>query len=328
MRFSSIRIASFVKKFYLTGYRSFGLLMITGTLAAIVIFGFLMTFFFFNTSWVAPTVLSPTSDKMLQFVAGYQQAIQNVETLRVAESQAERDSVLADNTAQKLFVLNQKVRTYTENLAHLSTQKKKDLAKSYQLIKDLQQVKTETLASAQAGLITKTDVTQILTSIQQFSNVTTDGDIAVGTVTVTAEAQDIQLQQQMLQAQNDAKSKHEMVIAARVSLKTAESELKTLEDTSYRQAMNRGANLAFVPYDNLNNVRIGLPVYDCSLMVIICHKVGTIKHIYSDEQLVDFPIFNMRFSRTIRGVFVSLNMTVPASMADTIVFVGSKPLFL
>ncbi len=121
-----------------------------------------------------------------------------------------------------------------------------------------------------------------------------------------------------------------MELAEKV-LSSATTQLKRLKDSSYYRAMEgNGANLAFVPYENRENVKAGSPVYRCRLLVLFCRRIGTVKEVLNDEQTVEFPIFNVRFSRTMRGTFAVLDIAPDEqdAMRDKLFFVNSKPLLI
>lgn len=316
------------KKSYLYIYRSLGFAFLGGTLATLAFYALLMVFFFFNSTWIAPTVLSPTSDKMLTFSAGYQHSLQNFVTLQATESQAVRDKELAQATSIILKNLIDKVVVYDFRTNNLVLNKQRNIAESTKIVKSLDETKKLTQLSLEARLITIDEATKLFTTIQQFKNGVTDSSIALGTTNITLETQIMQLRQQLAQTENDEKSKDDALKAIRLSLATAREELARLKDTPYYRAIRNGANLAFVPYENIDSLQIGAPIYDCALMIIICRKVAVVSNIYKDEQIIDFPLFNIRFSRTVRGILIDMNVYAPESMSSTIMFVGSKPLFL
>lgn len=316
------------KKSYLYIYRSLGFAFLGGTLFTLAFYAFLMVFFFFNSTWIAPTVLSPTSDKMLTFSAGYQHSMQNFATLQATESQAVRDKELAQATNVILKNLIDKVVIYDFRTTTLASNKQKNISESTKLLNSLTDTRKTTEASLKAGLITSDEATKILTTIQQFKNSVTDSSISLGTTNITLETQIMQLRQQLAQSENDEKSKEDALKAIRLSLAIAREELIRLKDTPYYKAIRNGANLAFVPYENIDSIKIGASIYDCLAMIVICRKVGTVSTIYKDEQIIDFPLFNIRFSRTVRGILVDMDIHVPSSMSSTIMFAGSKPLFI
>lgn len=313
---------------YLWVYRTMALIVISGSLFFLVGWAFVLLFFLFNNTWIAPTILSTTSDKMLQFQTAYQGAVQNYETVKVAESQAERDLEFANNNARELHALGKQMETYMKRTVVLNgRQKQGDLTGSYAMLKELDVVKQQTEQSRKAGLITNEDAVQTIATIQQFHNSTTDSDITSGTTDITMNTARVTLIGQIAQADNDVHTKQETLVATKISLNLAKTVVQALEDSAYLRAMHGGSNLAFIPYDNLHAAKIGASVYDCALTIIVCHKVGTVTKVFKDEQLIDFPLFNVKLSRTARGVFVEMEMTHPEAMKSTIVFVGGKPLF-
>jgi hypothetical protein len=318
-----------LRKVYLSVYRLLGFVMLFGIASAIFVFLSLMTFFMFNSTWAAPTVLSSTSDRMLQFAGGFQTADQNLETLLVAEAQAERDEVFAEDNLKHLVDLGQRFAGYKGRIDSLSQVKNRQFIQSYDLLKKLDNLIVITQQSLKSGLITNDEATQTITAIQQFHNGTTDSNMALNTLHISNEAQIVQLIGQIEQAVNDVATKKDMLAASRHSLKVASEIVSTLKQSAYYDAfMRHGSNLAFIPYDNIKSAKVGAPVYSCLLTVVLCSKVGTVHIIYKDEQMVDFPIFNVRFSRTVRGVLMDLSVTDQTAMGGKILFVGSKPLFL
>ncbi len=317
-----------LKHIYLKIYRVFGFTFLVSLTAAIVLYAGLMIFFLFNSSWVAPAVLSPTSDRMLQFSAAYQTAIQNQVTLQALESQTKREADLAHDNAQRLRRLQEKFLKYNAGTAVLVARRQQDLEDSDQLSTGLDDYKNEAQQDLKAGLITKAEEIQLLSYIQIFHNEVATGSLNLGTTRMTIANNEVQLLQQLAQTESDEKTKQEAHDAAKKSLALASKLLDNLERSSYRQALNNGANLAFVPYENMKAVKPGTPIYDCYLLIAACHQVGVVDKIYEDEQVTEFPIFNIRFSRTIRGVFLSMKMDSPESMGSSLFFAGGKPLFL
>lgn len=316
-----------LKPFYLFIYRLSALLLLSGALTFIVGWGIVMLFFMFDRTWIAPTFLSSTSDKMLQFTAGYQQAFQNVETLKVAVSQAERDVIFTKKNAELLHALGDDTGRYYRAVDKLGKSKELDIRNSYAMNNDLDTVKDALNKSAQAGLLTKNDITQTLAGIQTFKNQTTDGGVTLNTTKIAAESQIVILYSQIAQADNDVHTKQETLEGARRSLEVAGRALSTLSHSAYYATQaNLGSNLAFVAYNNRSVAKVGAPVYDCLLTIIICHQVGVIKTIYKDEQVIDFPLFNVKLSRTERGFLVDLDVSEQKSMDSTVMFIN-KPLW-
>jgi hypothetical protein len=235
-------------------------------------------------------------------------------------------------------------------IAHgLAEKQDRDIRDSRELQGQLLELKAETVKLLRSHVLTQDMATQSQTLIQNFLNSLTDNEatrftLASGadllarkrsTLLGTPASVDQMnavvsygaLKQQLLQNANDLQTAGDMVRTTQAQLTLANQALATLKDTSYMAAMEKGSNLAFVAYDNQQVARVGAPVYDCYLMIIACHQVGTVRHVYVDEQMIDFPVFNVRMIRTIRGFYVDMDITNPKAMGSTVLFIN-KPLWI
>jgi hypothetical protein len=307
-----------IRQLYLSGYRAVGFTVLAGSLIAFLGSGLLMAFFMFNYTWIAPTILSPTSDKMLQFQSGYLNEQQAVSTLKVTLESQKRMLATTKGQLASLISFRNKIKDGTE----LQQSKVKDIHNSGNLNSKLTEQRNQIQNSLDSGLITKTDAIMSQVWIQNFNNSTTDSRVSLANL----DQQLINLDVQIATTSDLVATEEQTVSETEKNLAIATSALSTLNSTAYAAAMNKGSNLAFLPYDNIKAGVVGAPVYDCRLMIVWCRQVGTIAKIYTDEQLVDFPLFNVRLSRTSRGVLISLDMTDPTAMKSQIVFAGSKPL--
>lgn len=314
-------------RFYLTIFRFVGFLVLVGSMSWLFGYGFILLFFIFNTNWVAPTVLTPTSDRMLQFSSGYEQAQQNYSTLLITHNQAVREYGNTRANYENLMDLAKETVTYSDKLHRLGQERGKQFSDSRKLDSSLKNLRDATARNLHDGLVTSEEATSTVTSIQSFKNLTTQQEVEFGATTLTAEVQEVNLTAQLMQAKSDLATKRETVMASEISLMTAKKTLDALEESAYKKAFDdHGSTLMFVSYDNVKAAKVGAPIYDCYLMIVACHKVGTITHIYKDEQIVDFPLFNVRLTRTVRGTFAEAQMDRVESMRSTVLFVGSKPL--
>lgn len=315
-----------IKKLYLKIiYRPIGFSILWGSLLAGGGYGIIMMYFLFSHTWLAPTVLTVTSDRMLQFTQGYQAASQNMDTLNVTLHQAERDYVYSKQNVQLLELTKIDLDRFLNTTGSLSLEKSKQLATSYKLAKELDVLKQQVARSRAAGLVTNLEVVQSNTQVQEFENGLTDSSQAQASLFISTDSQLVQLDEQLRQAKNDVETKLETVEAATHSVTVAHAGMQFLMDSAYYQAYKgRGGNLAFVSYDNRKIAYVGAPIYDCYAMIVFCHQVGLVKRVYNDEQVIDFPMFNMRLSRTVRGFLVDMEITNPKAMDSTILFVG-KP---
>lgn len=317
-----------LKPVYLFSYRLSAFAVITGSLLFMAVWAVIMVFYMINTSWVAPTFLSTTSDRMLQFSSGLTTATQTIETDKITLQQAQRDVVFARNNVDLLTQVTTDLQAYAKRNASFDHVKSEQIVQSQILANQLDGLKNQFLAGQKAGLLTAQEVVQGSTYIQQFQNGLTDQKQASDTLKIAIEGQLLQASEQLRQAQNDIHTKEETVLGSQAALRVAEQTMSTLKTSVYYDAFStqKGLNLAFVAYDN-HDVKIGAAVYSCYLQFLFCHKVGTIRHIYHDEQLVEFPLFNVKLSRTVRGIYIDLDVTDSDAMHNLILFI-SKPFLI
>ena len=106
-------------------------------------------------------------------------------------------------------------------------------------------------------------------------------------------------------------------------VKDQDAVIKRLSASPYLKAIENKIVLAFVPYQNLRNVKIGTKLYGCSWGLVACSPVGTVTTVLDGEVTEMHP-----HDETIqRGVMVQIDVSASAA-GDTVLFAGSKPLWL
>ncbi len=106
-------------------------------------------------------------------------------------------------------------------------------------------------------------------------------------------------------------------------MKDQDAVIKRLSASPYLKAIEQKVVLAFVPYQNLRNVKIGTKLYGCSWGLVACSPVGTVTTVLDGEVTEMHP-----HDETIqRGVMVQIDVSATAA-GDTVLFAGSKPLWL
>jgi hypothetical protein len=317
-----------LKPVYLFIYRFIAFFAITGSLLFLIGWAWIMVFFMGSSTWIAPTRLSMTNDKMLTFNQAYQTADQNLETLTVTRDQAARELQTVQSTYSRLTDLSIHFNVYLDSLKKTAPVKLSQVGNSMNLFGDLNAIEVQARRNAKLGLISNDILVSTLSTIAQFKSIATDGKTNWETTNITAQGNLITLSTQLDQARNDIATKKATMDAAANSLVIAQKVMDNLGRSVYKYTFDgNGSNLVFLPNSGLDKVKVGSPIYDCYLTVIICHQVGTISHIFDDEQTVEFPLFNIKLSHTERGVIGQANMTVSKSMRSSILFVGRKPLF-
>jgi len=99
--------------------------------------------------------------------------------------------------------------------------------------------------------------------------------------------------------------------------------VRRLEAAPYLRAVNNKIVLAFVPYQNLRNIKLGTKLYGCAWGLVACKNVGRVTNVIDGEVTDVHP----HDSTIQRGVMVEIDVS-SASAGDTVLFAGSKPLWL
>jgi hypothetical protein len=110
-----------------------------------------------------------------------------------------------------------------------------------------------------------------------------------------------------------------------LKLRRAEQEavVKRLEASPYLRAINNKIVLAFVPYQNLRNVKIGTKLYGCAWGLVACKTVGKVTAVLEGE-VTDMHPHDESIQR---GIMVEIDVS-SAAAGDSVLFAGGKPLWL
>lgn len=99
--------------------------------------------------------------------------------------------------------------------------------------------------------------------------------------------------------------------------------LDRLNASPYIKAISQQVTVAFVPYQNLSNVRPGTSLYGCSWGLVGCSKVGKVVRLIEGEMQDVHPHDNS-FQR---GVMVEVELSDRTAGEETVLFAGKKPLW-
>ena len=109
-------------------------------------------------------------------------------------------------------------------------------------------------------------------------------------------------------------------------IKDEQEIVKRLEQSPYLRAANTETVLAFVPNNNLRNIneKQQTKLYACSWGLVMCHVVGRVKSTIDGEVQDTHP----HDESVQRGIMVEIELTTPSAKTETVLFAGSKPLWL
>jgi hypothetical protein len=97
-----------------------------------------------------------------------------------------------------------------------------------------------------------------------------------------------------------------------------------LESSPYLRAIDRKQVIAFVPYQNLKNVKVGTPLYGCAWGLIRCSNVGKITSVIDGEVTEMHP----HDDNVQRGLMVEVELSQSSAEEERVLFAGAKPLWL
>jgi hypothetical protein len=315
-------------KWILSAYRSVALIALYGILAGVAIYVGTLGFYTINTSWIAPTSVAPTDADSLA-ISDHLVASQNAlatlqmdlqrQNLTVADYEAQRSALNALEPALSHAINTEHMqdRMVASRLMALKGRNAADIERTEGLLENDATVAHSIQQDLNAGLITKAAATASLTQLNESRNALTDSNIA-----------DVELQGTILEKKTsvqtdiDAFSKqvdlHSQIATLDVEVAVARQQAASFTSASGGTQVY----LAFVPYDNEKHVAVGDPLYDCYLDFIGCRYVGTVKHVYKNEEKVNNPIFHTEM----RGYVVQLDLADTNVVRSKTLFVGGKPL--
>jgi hypothetical protein len=339
---------SFLDKFVLTLYRLFAIVTLYAVLFGILAYGFIMAFYALNSSWAAPVILSSSDEKSLDFLQKLVLTQQQIADLKV--DAVHQQSILDEMTKHRTQLeaidpeLQQAIvrerdhdRQTGPQLAELDTQKIADNQKTKAVLAQLQQLETSIDKDLAAGLITKSDASSQLAALNQSRDAYTDSRIAevmltdnvldkttTGTKSLDVLEKQAELRSEIAQLDVTLAVAEQQLAADNRELTRLRSALAIAKQSPYYLNAS-GANrlyFAFVPYDNQQSAKVGAPIYDCYLNMVLCRKVGTVKQIFLGEQDTTHPIFKTQ----VRGFTIQMDLSHPNSAKSKTVFLGGKPL--
>jgi hypothetical protein len=97
-----------------------------------------------------------------------------------------------------------------------------------------------------------------------------------------------------------------------------------LQSSAYITAIERKVTVAFVPYENLDNVESGMPIYACRWGLVLCREVGVVRTQLSGEVTDSHP----QSGSSMRGVMVEINLDDREAAGENALFVGKKPFWI
>lgn len=336
----------FLYRSYVNVYRVVAMIVLYGMLAGIAAYATTMAFYACNTSWVAPVTISPSDTKILSLtsqVVATQQQLDSLSLqtrslgLSLTEMIARR--VTLQNLAGQLSaaVVNERSANTSAgtDLQRLAEKKRIDIAHTQALLGDVERQRTDIERNLKVGLITKSEAMEQEQALAQFQNSLTDSQIGAVVLRdsvrqkMGADLSVVDSLTKQVELESELRQLEVQIATTRAQIDSNQHEagkitraLQMTQDSPYLVASEStdSVDFAFASYDTA--VSVGEPVLDCKLSFVLCHQVGTIARVFTEEEQVIHPIFK----NIVRGSMVELNLENKEAVKSKTLFVGKAPL--
>lgn len=339
-------------KHVVTAYRLLGFAILT--IIVVVLIGYITTtaFFYMSNSWIVPTALAPTDEKIVALQAQLAERQNQRDQTAMALDQAER-AIVVQLAFQGEFARAIKSdlegrkaaleRMHQLAAAAASTRTQIKRSNNAYMTESQRRMKEEYkagLIDRNAMLSGKFQMAQItssnLTLVERQSeyenraaeleaetrsleallaNTTVNGAMSYDVLKIKQEYQASRLETQKAIETRDT---------LKIALARQDKLVASLQQSSYLRAMADGAQVAFVPYGNLKDVKKGNSLYGCKLGMVFCHQVGTVLDVLPGEVVFKHP----NRDKQLRGQMLELRLEDGADATDDVLFVGGRPLLL
>ena len=324
------------------------------TLIVIVLISYIATttFYFLNHTWVAPVTVSPSDDKVValrsqlaeqqnqrdriaadlddadrgvvaeeEFQASFLRAIKSDLAGREATlgrvralagvAASERTEIHRSNDQYARQERAQMAQEYDAHLIDRSTL----LAGKYQLA----QISGTNLSLAERQVELETQAAALATEASGLDALLTNSD---GQTALSYDVLKIKRDYDTSKRELARALENRKMLAA--SLAREDAIIAGLKQSSYLRALDDHATVALVPYENLESVAAGSPLYGCRFAMVGCHQVGTVLEVLPGEVQFKHP----HRDTDLRGQMLELKMTDPDAAQDEVLFLGRAPLWL
>jgi len=342
-----MKIVPLLHRLALGFYKTAGVIFLYGVLALILSYPVLLGFYALNTSWCAPIILTASGDKVLALTQQIVTSGESLNTLTLALDQSEIGLVTMFRQEQELRGLRSRLdkeipKEASEDwaarhaLSDLDVEKTKNNTASVALVAQVDALQAGVARDLQAGLITKNDATALLVSVNQVKVGATDGKIEEAvmqddltqknpehTSRLAILVQREALENQIEQIEDAEKVAAEQVVTNKREIAVVNAAVNRAKATPYYAASQSDRSVfAFVPYDNQKSAKVGAPVFDCYLSMVLCHQVGWVDKVFGDEEQAMNPVLKT----PTRGFLVQLNLIDRKSGQSKTLMLGAKPL--
>jgi hypothetical protein len=342
------KVSTRAAKLVVSSYRLLGFAILT--LIVVVLVGYIATtaFFYFSKTWMTPTVVSASDEKVVQLktelAAQQNQRDKVAAELHDAERAVEAEqafqlefgkAIKADLDGRKLALdrvrqlagaaasTRVQIRSTNEQYAKASAAKmqqdydahlidqKSMLGGNFQLA----QISTSTLSLAERQAELERQAQELSAQTRSLDALLAQKDTALS-YDVLKIKRDYDTSKLALAKALEARS------TLKAGLARQDEIIDGLKKSAYLRALADKATVALVPYSNLDGVQKGTSLYACKLSMVWCREVGTVVEVLPGEVTFKHPHRDM----TVRGQMVELRLSDASGGEDDVLFAGGRPL--
>jgi hypothetical protein len=338
-------------KLVVNAYRLMGFAILT--LIVVVLVGYIATtaFYYLSSSWVMPTVVSTSDDKVVALQS--QLAGQQNQRDRLAGELAEAErAVVAEQRFQLEFVRSIKsdlegrqaalgrvrqlasaaastrnqIRGANQAYASASVDR---MAKEYGagLIDrhsmlagnfQLAQISTSTLSLAERQAEFEMRAQELSSATASLDAILADRSTAALSYDILKIKRDYDTSKLALAKAIEAR---DMLVA---SIKREDKLIAGLKQSAQLRAIDDHAVVALVPYGNLDGIKPGTSLHACRFVMVWCREVGTVLEVLPGEVTFKHPHRDTQ----VRGQMIELRLEDTSAGEDDVLFAGGAPLWL
>jgi hypothetical protein len=357
-------VATRANKVLVNLYKFVGLITLAAILVGLASFFVVNLFYLVNDTWMAPVILSPSHDRVVNLRSqlaqqAYQREKLDGERLELEAQlrQADRAILERERFLEMLDMVVEREREQTNDQVAALRKMHKTMGGAQRRLSrsgsEYGAFEAHLLEQHKKGrLIDKEAYTRgqyLLSQVQltgatakeraldlewrarelELRSASLDAFLGKGGVVATRDGLELVRQAEEARLQLAALRENHVSLTAQLGLidKSAaryDALLADIQQSPYLRAVEGRVTIAFVPYDNLDNVDKGDTIYGCHLHLVACTQVGTVESVLDGEVAAKHPLDN----RDVRGLMVEIRVQDPDWARDATLFSGRRPLWV
>jgi len=335
-------------KLIVSTYRLLGFGVLTAIVIALVGYIALTVFYFASSSWIVPTIVSPTDarvvalqselaahrndrDRLASELADAERAIETEQQFQLRFAQAiasdlrgrrsalRRVRALVDAAATTRAEIQASSDAFARDSAErMDSQYAAGLIDRHAMLDgkhQLAQISSSQLSATERQVAFETQAAELARQATALDAVLADKDVPLS-YDVLRIKRDYDASKLATARATEARKR---LLA---SLARQDEIIASLESSAYLRALGARASLALVPYANLEQVAPGAPLYACTLEIAWCREVGSVVEVLPGELQFKHP----HRDTAVRGQLVELRLTDASAAREDVLFVGGRPL--